>query len=40
MADNDWIAAGTYELEVAGERVGADAQLAPWYDPKSLRVKA
>jgi 4-methylaminobutanoate oxidase (formaldehyde-forming) len=40
IADNDWINAGTYELEVAGMRVGADAQLAPWYDPKSLRVKA
>jgi len=25
---------------VAGERVGATAQLQPFYDPKSERVKA
>ena len=40
IADAAYINAGTYEIEVAGERVGADAQLAPFYDPKSLRVKS
>ncbi len=31
---------GLYEIEVAGVRVGATASLAPWYDPKSLRIKS
>jgi 4-methylaminobutanoate oxidase (formaldehyde-forming) len=31
---------GTYEIEVAGERFAAEAQLDPFYDPKSERVKA
>lgn len=30
----------TYEIEVAGRRVGAKASLKPFYDPKSERVKA
>jgi 4-methylaminobutanoate oxidase (formaldehyde-forming) len=40
IADAAFINSGTYEIEVAGERVGADAQLASFYDPKSLRVKS
>jgi 4-methylaminobutanoate oxidase (formaldehyde-forming) len=32
-------AAGDFEIEVAGDRVAATASLAPFYDPKSLRVK-
>ncbi len=30
---------GRYEIEVAGVRVGATPSLAPFYDPKSLRIK-
>jgi sarcosine dehydrogenase len=38
--DADYVTAGTYELEVATERVAAQATLAPLYDPKMDRVKA
>jgi glycine cleavage system aminomethyltransferase T len=31
--------AGDFEIEVAGVKVPATASLAPFYDPKSLRVK-
>ena len=37
--DADFIKAGSYEIEVAGERVPATASLRPLYDPKSERVK-
>ena len=40
IADADYINAGTYDIEVAGERIPATASLQPLYDPKSLRVKA
>ena len=30
----------TFEIEVAGDRLAAQASLQPFYDPKSLRVKA
>jgi sarcosine dehydrogenase len=36
----DWVTSGTYELEVATERVPAEATLRPLYDPTSARVKA
>lgn len=36
----DWLLAGSYELEVAGERVAAEASLQPLYDPTNSRVKA
>ncbi|MEO1550081.1 MAG: FAD-dependent oxidoreductase [Pseudomonadota bacterium] len=36
----DQILASTYEIDVAGVRVKADASLKPLYDPKSERVKA
>ncbi|MEI8240473.1 MAG: FAD-dependent oxidoreductase, partial [Actinomycetota bacterium] len=39
IADAAYIGEGSYEIEVAGDRIGADAQLAPFYDPRSLRVK-
>jgi glycine cleavage system aminomethyltransferase T len=29
-----------FEIEVAGQRIAAHAQLSPYYDPKSLRVQA
>jgi 4-methylaminobutanoate oxidase (formaldehyde-forming) len=35
-----FVASGRWEIEIAGERVAARAQLAPPYDPKSLRVRA
>lgn len=35
----DFVNAGTYEIEVACERVSARASLGPLYDPKSERVK-
>ena len=36
----DQILASSYEIEIAGNRVGAQASLRPLYDPKSERVKA
>ena len=36
----DAILASTYEIDVAGARVRADASLRPIYDPKSERVRA
>ncbi|MFD0858251.1 GcvT family protein [Roseovarius aquimarinus] len=35
----DEVAAGSYQLEVAGDRVAAQIHLAPLYDPKMERVK-
>ncbi len=35
----EWVKSGRYELEVAAERIPADASLEPFYDPKSARVK-
>jgi 4-methylaminobutanoate oxidase (formaldehyde-forming) len=40
VADRSWVMSGTYEIEVAGERVPARASLEPWYDPKSERVRS
>ena len=36
----DQVTASSYEIEVAGVRVAAEASLRPMYDPKSERVKA
>ena len=38
--DRDFILAGDYEIEVAGERVAAVASLRPFYDPGGERVRA
>lgn len=35
----DFVLSGSYELEVASERVPAQVTLAPLYDPQNLRVK-
>ena len=35
-----WVTSGTYELEVATERVAAEVTLKPLYDPTNARVKA
>ena len=36
----DFVEDGEYEVEIAWERRPADAQLRPFYDPRSERVKA
>jgi 4-methylaminobutanoate oxidase (formaldehyde-forming) len=36
----DFVISGSYELEVASERVPAKVHLDPLHDPKGLRVKA
>jgi 4-methylaminobutanoate oxidase (formaldehyde-forming) len=36
----EWVAAQKYEIEIGWERYEAEAQLPPFYDPKSERVKA
>jgi 4-methylaminobutanoate oxidase (formaldehyde-forming) len=38
--NSEYVAAGSYELEVAGKRVAADASLQPFYDPTNSRIKA
>ena len=38
--DAKWIAAGTWEVDIAGTRYPAIASLKPLYDPDSARVKA
>ncbi|MBB5374299.1 GcvT family protein [Acidocella aromatica] len=38
--DEDFVLSGTYELEVAGERVHANVHLAPLHDAKMERIKA
>ena len=35
-----WLAATRFEIGVGDRRVGAQAQLGPWYDPQSARVRA
>jgi 4-methylaminobutanoate oxidase (formaldehyde-forming) len=35
-----WIAAGSWEVDIAGTRYPAEASIRPMYDPRSLRVKA
>ena len=37
--DNDWILSGTYEIEVEGERIAAEAGMKSPYDPKNERVR-
>jgi 4-methylaminobutanoate oxidase (formaldehyde-forming) len=34
-----FVASGRWEIEIAGERMPARAQMAPPYDPRSLRVR-
>ena len=36
----DWLAAGSYAVEVNGERHAVQAQLKPFYDPDRKRVLA
>jgi 4-methylaminobutanoate oxidase (formaldehyde-forming) len=39
VADNAFILDGDYEIEVAGERIGASASLQALYDPANTRIK-
>ena len=39
VADRSYLESGTYEVEVACERVPATVSLAPFYDPRSSRVR-
>jgi glycine cleavage system aminomethyltransferase T len=36
----DWLRAGTWDVEVAGRRYPAVASLRPMYDPDMARIKA
>ena len=36
----EYVLEGTYELEVATERVPCDVSLQPFYDPRSERVRS
>ncbi len=38
--DREFLSTGTYELEVAGERVPCSLSLRPAYDPDMVRVRA
>jgi heterotetrameric sarcosine oxidase gamma subunit len=35
----DFVSSGRYEIEVNGKRYSAKASLAPFYDPKNLRIR-
>ncbi|MDH3471340.1 MAG: FAD-dependent oxidoreductase, partial [Acidimicrobiia bacterium] len=35
----DWIEAGSFEIQVAGQRFAARASLRAMYDPENLRVR-
>ncbi|WOD16968.1 GcvT family protein [Paraburkholderia kirstenboschensis] len=36
----DWLASSKFEIEVAWQKVPAKASLAPFYDPKNVRIKS
>jgi glycine cleavage system aminomethyltransferase T/glycine/D-amino acid oxidase-like deaminating enzyme len=40
MVTKDWLDAGSWEVDIAGERYAADVSLRPMYDPTSARVRA
>ena len=37
---DDWLLAGNYSIEVAGQRFAAEVSLRPMYDPRSERTKS
>ena len=37
---SDWLAAGGFEVDVAGTRVPATLSLRPFYDPERLRIRS
>ena len=38
--ERDWVLAGNYEIEIAGERVPARVSMSAFYDPKSERTRS
>jgi 4-methylaminobutanoate oxidase (formaldehyde-forming) len=38
--DSDWLAGGTWEVNVAGTLVPAEVSIRPFYDPKNERLRA
>ena len=38
-ATAQWVASGTWEVDVAGRRYPATASLRPLYDPENKRIK-
>jgi 4-methylaminobutanoate oxidase (formaldehyde-forming) len=40
LADREFIESGRYEIDIAGERIGATAHLRPPYDAKGERIRA
>jgi glycine cleavage system aminomethyltransferase T len=38
--ERSWFTSGTYEVEIACERVPAQASLRPFYDPASGRPRS
>jgi glycine cleavage system aminomethyltransferase T len=39
-ATDEWLREGTYEVEIAWERVPAELHLRPAYDPSGARLRA
>jgi glycine cleavage system aminomethyltransferase T/glycine/D-amino acid oxidase-like deaminating enzyme len=39
IASPEWVRSGTFELEIAAQRVSAEASLEPFYDPSRARVR-
>jgi len=39
VTDADYVLSGTYEIEVACERLPADVSLRPLYDPSGERIR-
>ena len=39
VIDRAFVSEGSWEIEIAGERVSATASLSPMYDPRSERIK-
>jgi glycine cleavage system aminomethyltransferase T len=38
--DQNWVAEGGFEIDIAGQRFAAEASLKPLYDPQNLRVRS
>jgi 4-methylaminobutanoate oxidase (formaldehyde-forming) len=36
---DEWIASGDHQIEIAGKRYSADAQIKPFYDPSGERTR-
>lgn len=39
IVDAAYVRSGTFQVEIGGEKVAAEASLRPWYDPESARVR-